>query len=106
VGVRGRSPLLGEGIRGSVRLGRLGIGMISKSAIEDGTLIVHQCRKVFFVKLSLSFNQTFNTLGPKIEQTKCTGICVSPVYCFYSNLVLPFEVLTLLSLAHLFLFSL
>ncbi len=31
-GVRGRSPLKGEGIRGSVRLGRLGIGMISKSA--------------------------------------------------------------------------
>ena len=43
-GVRRRSPLLGEGIRGSVRLGRLGIGMISKSAKKDGTSIVHQCQ--------------------------------------------------------------
>jgi hypothetical protein len=34
---------LGEGIRGSVRLGRLGIGMISKSGKKDGTTIVHQC---------------------------------------------------------------
>ncbi len=42
MGARGRSPLLGEGIRGSVRLGRLGIGMISKSAKKDGTSIVHQ----------------------------------------------------------------
>jgi len=42
-GVRGRSPLLGEGRRGSVRLGRLGIGMIAKSAKKDGTSIVHQC---------------------------------------------------------------
>ncbi len=33
----------GEGICGSVRLGRLGIGMISKSAKKDGTTIVHQC---------------------------------------------------------------
>ncbi len=41
-GVRGESPLLGEGIRRSVRLG---IGMISKSAKKDGTPIVHQCRK-------------------------------------------------------------
>jgi len=31
-GVRGQRPLLGEGILGSVRLGRLGIGMISKFA--------------------------------------------------------------------------
>jgi hypothetical protein len=44
--VRGQSPLLGEGIRGSVRLGRLGIGMISKSAKKDGTLKVHQCQKM------------------------------------------------------------
>jgi len=36
--VRGRSPLLGEGICGSVRLGRLGIGMISKSAKKMGPL--------------------------------------------------------------------
>jgi len=65
----------------------------------------YRLKKKKIVKLSLSFNQTFNTLGPEIEQTKCTSICVSPVYCLYSNLVLPFEVLTLLSLAHLFLFS-
>jgi hypothetical protein len=38
-GVRGRSTLLGEGICGSVRLGKLGIGMISKSAKKDGTPI-------------------------------------------------------------------
>ncbi len=37
-GVRGRSPLLGEGIRGSFRLGRLGIGMISKSVKKTGPL--------------------------------------------------------------------
>jgi hypothetical protein len=53
-GVRGRSPLLGEGIRGSVRLGRLGIGMISKSAKKDGTPIVHQCSFI------ISF---FDTIG-------------------------------------------
>ncbi len=39
-GVREQSPLFGEGICGSIRLGRLGIGMISKSAKKDGTLIV------------------------------------------------------------------
>ncbi len=39
-GVRGRSHMLGEGIRWSVRLG---IGMISKSVKKDGTTIVHQC---------------------------------------------------------------
>ena len=44
-GVRERSPLLGEGIRGPVRLARLGIGMISRSAQRDGTSIVHQCLK-------------------------------------------------------------
>ena len=49
-GVRGRSPLLGEGRRGSVRLGRLGIGMISKSAKKDGTSIVHQCQQMFFLR--------------------------------------------------------
>ncbi len=35
------SPLLGDGIRGSVSLGRLGIGSISKSAKKDGTPVVH-----------------------------------------------------------------
>jgi hypothetical protein len=40
------APLLDEGIRGSVRLGRLGIGMISKSAKKDGTPIAHQCQSV------------------------------------------------------------
>jgi hypothetical protein len=39
----GAPCLLGEGIHGSVRLGRLGIGIISKSAEKEGTLIVHQC---------------------------------------------------------------
>ncbi len=53
-GVRGRSPLLGEGIRRSVRLGRLGIGMISKSPQKDRTLIVHQCR--FFQFFEWNFN--------------------------------------------------
>jgi len=42
-GVRGQSPLLDEGIFRSVRLGRLGIGMISKSAKKDGASIVYQC---------------------------------------------------------------
>jgi hypothetical protein len=56
-GVRGRSPLLGEGIRGSVRLGRLGrlgIGMISKSSKKDGTLIVHQCQNFNFNNINYS----------------------------------------------------
>jgi hypothetical protein len=42
--VKGQSSLLGEGIRGSVRLGRLGIGRISKSAKKDRTPIIHQCQ--------------------------------------------------------------
>jgi hypothetical protein len=40
--LRGRRPLLGGGICGSVRLGRLGIGMISKSAKKDDTVDVTQ----------------------------------------------------------------
>jgi hypothetical protein len=47
-GVRGRSPLLGEGILGSVGLGGLGIGMISKSAKKDGT--IYDLRKLFLNK--------------------------------------------------------
>ncbi len=35
--------LLGEGICGSVRLGRLVIGRISKSTKKDGTPVVHLC---------------------------------------------------------------
>ena len=63
-GVRGRSPLLGDGIRGSVRLGRLRIGMISKSAKKDGgTLKVHQCQIfIYFInkkRLKHSYILTF-----------------------------------------------
>ena len=42
-----KGRVLGEGIFGSDRLGGLGIGMISKSAKKDGTLIVHQCPNLF-----------------------------------------------------------
>jgi hypothetical protein len=57
-GVRGRSPLLGEGIRRPVRLARLGIGIISKSAQKDGTSIVHQCPLVL-LKLKYVKNEIF-----------------------------------------------
>jgi hypothetical protein len=65
----------------------------------------YRLKEFFWVntKLLLSFDQKFNTWGPEIDQTKC--ICVLPVDCLYSNLVLPFEVLTILSVPHLFLFS-
>ena len=57
-----RSPLLGEGRRGSVRLGRLGIGMISKSAKKDGTSIVHQCPCRVFFSNSKRFSFHLNVL--------------------------------------------
>jgi hypothetical protein len=72
-GSGGHRPLLGEGILGSVRLGRLGIGMISKCAKKDGTTIVHQCRKSKVVdhfkllKLFYNIEIIFNYVGRKLS---------------------------------------
>ncbi len=68
-GVRGRSPLLYEEIRASFRLGRLGIGMFSKSAKKDGTPMVHQCHMISFDvlyvrKLSSSNEARFESVSP------------------------------------------
>ncbi len=57
---QGAERLLGEGIGGSVRLGRLVIGMISKSATKNGTLIVHQVWE-------MSLNITKGKGGPKVK---------------------------------------
>jgi hypothetical protein len=62
-----RGPLLGKGIRGSVRLGRLEIGMISKSAKKDGTLIVHQC-PIRSLKIIKNYLNIFSGRSPMNDE--------------------------------------
>ncbi len=76
---RMRSPLLGEGIHGSIRLGRLGIGMIPKSAKKDGTPIVHQCLNLDLIcsptsswdRPSFQLWLKFSPVGKIVCETRC-----------------------------------
>jgi hypothetical protein len=65
-GVRGRSPLLGEGIRGSVRLGRLGIemwhGIVVRVTYENAENETRKkCRNGKF-RITLNCRKLFGTL--------------------------------------------